>query len=160
MNKNKTIAFLSLGIALYVALSIAAVIPIVNRIKLDLGYIVFGLYLNAFGIPATIVGVAGCIISNLLKGGSFRIAWVIGQAFIGITLGYLLPRTKSDLLKIAYAVVSVFIGIALIKTVIECAMYSFPFDLKFASNLAAFAVDAIALVIGILLSKRIKIRNR
>ena len=148
---------MALGIALYVVLSAFVVIPIVNRIKLDLGYIVFGMYLNTFGIPATIVGVLGCIIAELLKGGSLRIAWPIGQAFIGLFLGHLLPRTKKDWLKIVYAIIAVFIGIGLIKTVIEVAMYRFPFDLKFASNFVAFIADAISLIIGILLNKKIRI---
>ena len=157
MKNNQKIAFLSLGIALYVVLSAFVIIPIVNRIKLDLGYIVFGMYLNTFGIPATLVGVLGCIIAELLKGGSFRIAWAIGQAFIGLFLGYLLPKTEKTWLKIVYAIIAVFIGIALIKTLIEVAMYQFPLNLKFASNFAAFIVDAIALVIGILLNRKIKI---
>ena len=157
MKRNQKIAFLSIGIALYVVLSAFVVIPIVNRIKLDLGYIVYGIYLNTFGIPGTLVGVLGCIIAELLKGGSFRIAWPIGQAFIGLTLGYLFPRTEKIWLKIIYSIISVFIGIALIKTVIEVAMYQFPFNLKFASNCAAFAVDAIALVIGVLINKKIRI---
>lgn len=157
MKRNQKIAFLSLGIALYVVLSAFVIIPIVNRIKLDLGYIVFGIYLNTFGIPGTIVGVLGCIIAELLKGGSFRIAWPIGQAFIGLTLGYLLPKTKKMWLKIVYSILSVFIGIALIKTVIEVWMYQFPWELKFASNFTAFIIDAIALVIGVLLNKKIRI---
>ena len=157
MKRNQKIAFLSIGIALYVVLSAFVVIPIVNRIKLDLGYIVYGIYLNTFGIPGTFVGVLGCIIAELLKGGSFRIAWPIGQAFIGLTLGYLLPKTEKVWLKIIYSIISVFIGIAIIKTVIEVAMYQFPFNLKFASNCAAFAVDAIALVIGVLINKKIRI---
>lgn len=157
MKRNQKIAFLSLGIALYVVLSAFVIIPIVNRIKLDLGYIVFGIYLNTFGIPGTVVGVLGCIIAELLKGGSFRIAWPIGQAFIGFTLGYFLPKTEKIWLKIVYSILSVFIGIALIKTVIEVWMYQFPWALKLASNFTAFIIDAIALVIGVLLNKKIRI---
>ena len=157
MKRNQKIAFLSLGIALYVVLSAFVIIPIVNRIKLDLGYIVFGMYLNTFGISGTIVGVLGCIIAELLKGGSLRIAWPIGQAFIGLTLGYLLPETEKTWLKILYSILAVFIGIAVIKTVIEVWMYQFPWGLKFASNFTAFVIDAIALVIGVLLNKKIRI---
>ena len=157
MNKNRKIAYLSIGIALYVVLSAFVIIPIINRIKLDLGYIVFGLYLNTFGIPAAIVGVLGCIIGNLLKGGSFPIAWAIGQTFIGLSLGYLLPKTKQLWLKILYGIVAVFIGIALIKTVIEVAMYHFPIVLKFSSNFVAFIADSIPLIIGIVLNQKIKI---
>ena len=157
MKKNQKIAFLSLGIALYVVLSAFVIIPIVNRIKLDLGYIVFGIYLNTFGIAGTAVGVLGCIIGELLKGGSLRIAWPIGQAFIGIFLGLLLPKTKNTWLKVLYCIIAVFIGIAVIKTIIEVAMYQFPFNLKFASNFAAFIIDAIALITGVLLNRKIRI---
>lgn len=159
MNKTRKIAFLGLGIALYAVLSAFVIIPIVNRIKLDLGYIVFGVYLNKFGIISSIVGVFGCIIGNLLKGGSFPIAWAIGQLFIGLTLGYLLPKTENIYLKILYCLISAFIGIGLIKTVIEVMMYHFPFMLKLSSNLAAFVADVIPLIIGVLLSKKIRMER-
>ena len=157
MNRNRKIAFLSLGIAMYAVLSAFIVIPIVNRIKLDLGYIVFGIYLNTFGIPATIVGVLGCIIGNMLKGGSIPIAWAIGQAFIGIALGYLLPRTEKIWLKLVWCVLATFIGMSLIKTVIEVAMYHYPVYLKFLSNTAAFVADVIPLIMGVLLNRKIRI---
>ena len=38
MKRNRKIALLSLGIALYAVLSAFVIIPIINRIKLDLGY--------------------------------------------------------------------------------------------------------------------------
>ena len=157
MDKNRKIAFIGLGIAMYAVLSAFVIIPIINRIKLDLGYIVFGVYLNAFGVLGTIVGVLGCIIGNMLKGGSFPIAWAIGQMFIGLTLGYLIPKTKNIYLKIIYCTISTFIGIALIKTIIEIWMFKFPFILKFSSNAVAFVADLIPLIGGVLLSKKIRI---
>lgn len=157
MDKNRKIAFIGLGIAMYAVLSAFVIIPIINRIKLDLGYIVFGVYLNAFGVLGTIVGVLGCIIGNMLKGGSFPIAWAIGQMFIGLTLGYLIPKTKNTYLKILYCTISTFIGIALIKTIIEIWMFKFPFILKFSSNAVAFVADLIPLIGGVLLSKKIRI---
>ena len=157
MKKNLKIALLSIGIALYTVLSAFVIIPIVNRIKLDLGYIVFGLYLNTFGMIATIVGVLGCILGNMLKGGSIPIAWAIGQAFIGLSLGYLLPKTEKLYLKIIYCLISAFIGIGVIKTVIEVLIYQWPIWLKFTSNLAAYVADVIPLIIGVILNKKIKI---
>ncbi len=147
---------MGLGIALYAVLSAFVIIPIVNRIKLDLGYIVFGVYLKQLGTAGTIVGVAGCIIGNLLKGGSFPIAWAAGQLFIGLTLGILLPKTKSISLQMIYCLTAVFIGIALIKTVLEVWMFALPLQLKFLSNSAAFAADVVPLIIGVLLSGKIK----
>lgn len=157
MDRNRKIAFISLGIALYVVLSAFIIIPIVNRIKLDLGYIVYGMYLNTFGIPATVVGVLGCIIGNLLKGGSLPIAWALGQTFIGLMLGYLLPKTEKLWLKIVWCLVATFIGIVLIKTVVEVAMYKFPWNLKFLSNSAAFIADVIPLIAGVILNRKIRI---
>ncbi|MBQ3295295.1 MAG: hypothetical protein IJH00_02260 [Erysipelotrichaceae bacterium] len=157
MKKNLKIAFLALGIALYTVLSAFVIIPIVNRIKLDLGYIVYGMYLNTFGMIATIVGVLGCILGNMLKGGSIPFAWAIGQAFIGLTLGYLLPKTDKMYLKIIYCLIFAFIGIGVIKTVIEVAIYQFPIWLKFTSNFAAYVADVIPLIIGVILNKKIKI---
>ena len=157
MKKNLKIAFLALGIALYTVLSAFVIIPIVNRIKLDLGYIVYGMYLNTFGMIATIVGVLGCILGNMLKGGSIPFAWAIGQAFIGLTLGYLLPKTDKMYLKIIYCLIFAFIGIGVIKTVIEVAIYQFPIWLNFTSNFAAYVADVIPLIIGVILNKKIKI---
>ncbi|MCR5097197.1 MAG: ECF transporter S component [Erysipelotrichaceae bacterium] len=160
MKKNQIIALYGIGIALYVVLSAFVNIPIVNRIKLDLGYIIFAIYLANFGMSATIVGVAGCIIAELLKGGSLRIAWPIGQTFIGLTLGYLYPKTKNSFLKALYTVIAVFIGIGLIKTVIEVAMYQFPLEAKFLSNSVAFLIDAIAMIIGVLLGNKVRIKKQ
>ena len=157
MKKNLKIALLSIGIALYTVLSAFVIIPIVNQIKLDLGYIVFGLYLNTFGMIATIVGVLGCILGNMLKGGSIPIAWAIGQAFIGLSLGYLLPKTEKLYLKIIYCLISAFIGIGVIKTIIEVLIYQWPIWLKFTSNFAAYVADVIPLIIGVILNKKIKI---
>lgn len=157
MKRTQKITILTLGIALYTVLSAFVIIPIVNRIKLDLGYIVFGLYLNSLGISGTIVGVIGCLLGNMLKGGSFPIAWMLGQLFIGLTLGYFLPKTEKTYLKIIYCLIFAFIGIGVIKTVIEVLMFKYQIWLKFTSNLVAYIVDVIALIIGVLLNKKIKI---
>ena len=155
MNRQRKIAILGIGIALYVVLSTVVIIPLISRIKLDLGYIVFGVLLAGLGPSAAIVGVAGCIISNLLKGGSLPIAWAIGQAFIGISLGCLLPRMKNIYLKVLISLIAVFIGIAIIKTALEIWMYHWPLYAKFTSNFVAFAADGIALCIGVILAPKI-----
>ena len=158
MSKNQKISYIGIGIALYVVVSIMVNIPIINRIRLDLGYIVFGYYLQNFGILGTLVGVIGCIIANLLKGGSFAFAWAIGQAFIGITLGYLLPKTKQTWLKILYAIVFLFIGIGIIKTILEVLIYKYPIYAKFTSNCVAYVADVIPFIIGMLLPLKPKMK--
>ncbi len=158
MNRTKKISYLGIGIALYVVVSMLVKIPIVNRIKLDMGYIVFALYLNSFGVSASIVGVAGCIIANMLSGGSFPIAWAMGQLLVGLTMGSLFPKTEKLWLKILAGVIAVFLGIGALKTILEILMFRFPFWAKFSSNLAAVLADSIPFVIGILLTQKIKIK--
>jgi len=157
MRKNKKIAYLGIGIALYVVLSTMVIIPIVNRIKLDLGYIIFGYYLKVFGYSSTIVAVAGCIISNLLKGGSFPIAWAIAQAFIAICLSYIFSKTKKTWIEIIASIIIMYIGIGLIKTFLEVLLFQLPLEAKLLSNFVAFIADTIPLIIGIFLSRKIKI---
>ena len=70
MSKNRKITYMGLGIALYVVLSYTIKIPLINRIRTDPGYLAFGLFLCLFGTPGTLVGVLGCIISNLLYSGT------------------------------------------------------------------------------------------
>ena len=158
MKRTRKIAYLGIGLALYIVLSAFVIIPIVNRIKLDLGYIVFGFYLNVFGMASTIVGTAGCIIANLLKGGSLPLAWAAGQIFIGLSLGYLLPKTEKLYLKIIYAIAMCFVGIVVIKTAIEVPLYRLPLEAKILSNSAAFLADVVPLIIGIILSLKARIR--
>lgn len=158
MKTNRKIAYLGIGIGMYVVLSAFVIIPIINRIKLDLGYIVFGIYLNHFGITASIVGVFGCIIANLLKGGSLPIAWAAGQLFVGLVSGYLLPKTEKTYLKMLIAVVTMLIGIVGIKSALEIMMFHYPVIAKVSSNAVAFIADVIPLLIGIALSKKMHFR--
>ena len=157
MNKTRKITYLGIGIALYVAVSLLVRIPLVNRIKFDMGYTVFGVYLTHFSYASGIVGVLGCIIANMLGGGSFPIAWAIGQAFIGISCAFIFSKTEKLWIRLVCAALSVFVGIGLIKTFLEIAMYHFPFWAKFTSNLVAVVADAIPLLIGISLGPKIRL---
>ena len=164
MNKQiKTIAFLGLGIALYVVLSLIMNIPLLagTHLQTDLGYIAFGAYCYLFGWPALIVGVAGCFVKSLITSGWIPIGWMVGQAVIGIICGLVFNKTNHKVIHIITAIVAVFVGVGLIKTVIECQLYSIPFSVKFAKNAVAFVADAIPMVIGLLLAYRLSpIRNK
>ncbi|MBR2577779.1 MAG: ECF transporter S component [Erysipelotrichaceae bacterium] len=154
MKKTRKMTYLAMGIALYVVISIMLKIPVINRIKLDLGYLVFAYYLCEFGVIATVVGVLGCIFTNLLIGASFPIAWAIGQLFVGISLGCLLKKTDKLYLRIIMSAIATFIGIGLIKTVLEILLFKLPPLAKFMSNLAAVAVDCLSFIIGLWLYKK------
>ena len=156
---NKKIAYYGMGIALYVVLSLTIKIPLINHIKTDFGYVVFGAFLNLFGTEATIVGVAGCILSNMRTGGSFPIGWIIGQLFIGISCGLFFRKTDKMWLKILFAIASVFIGIAVIKTAVEVIFFNLALEAKIIRSLVAFVADAIPMALGLLISTKIKVRE-
>ena len=53
-------------------------------------------------------------------------------------------------------ILAVFIGIAFIKTVVECNLYAIPFEIKFPKNTVAFIADTIPMLIGLFLGYRLK----
>ena len=159
MSRTKKITYLAMGIALYVVLSLTVKIPLINQIKTDFGYLVFGSYLEVFAMEGTIVGAIGCVIGNLLTGGSFPIGWLAGQIFIGVFCGYLFQKTDRLILKMGICILAVFIGIGVIKTLIEVALFQIPFWAKVLRNMIAFVADALTMCIGIYLADKINIRK-
>ena len=159
MSKNRKITYMGLGIALYVVLSYTIKIPLINRIRTDPGYLVFGLFLCLFGTPGTLVGVLGCIISNLLYSGTFPLGWALGQTFIGLFCGYVFSRTEKTWLKLVWGAIAVIIGIGGIKTVVESLLFKLPFGVKLVRGLVAAVADAVPFLAGILLSTRIRLKE-
>lgn len=158
MSKNRKITYMGLGIALYVVLSYTIKIPLINRIRTDPGYLVFGLFLCLFGTPGTLVGVLGCIISNLLYSGTFPLGWALGQIFIGLFCGYVFRRTDKTWLKLIWGALAVLIGIGGIKTVVESVLFKLPLGVKLIRGLVAAFADAVPFLAGILLSTRIHLK--
>lgn len=162
MNRTKKICNLALGIALYVVLSATMKIPLVGHIQTDLGYIAFGAYLVMFGWQATVVGVIGCLIESLLFSGWLPIGWIVGQACIGVICGlwYKYSENKTGSYKavtrIIVTIIAVFLGVALIKTFIECYLYSIPIEIKFVKNFIAFVSDVIPMVFGVFIGEKLK----
>lgn len=164
MNRTKKICHMALGIALYVVLAAAVKIPLIGHIQTDLGYIVFGAYLVIFGWQAAIVGVIGCIIESMIFSGWFPIGWAVGQAFIGIMCGAWYrytdskPQIYKNVTRISATFLTVFIGIAVIKTAIECQLYSILFEIKFAKNIIAFMADSVPMILGVFIGEKLKRR--
>ena len=161
MNKTKTLCQLALGTALYVILSAVVKIPLLGHIQIDLGYIVFGSYLVIFGWKAIIVGVIGCLIESLIFSGWFPTGWIVGQVAIGLICGFWYkysndtPKTFKSVTRIIITILAVFLGIGIIKTAIECNLYSIPFEVKFAKDCVAFVADVIPMLVGIFIGERI-----
>ena len=159
MSKVKTIAYFGIGIALYFILSMTVKIPLIGHIQTDLGYIAYGVFLYLFGIPALIIGVIGCLLESLLISGWIPIGWMLGQTLIGIICGYTYKKFKSNWILILISVIAVFIGVGLIKTIVECVLYDIPFAIKFFKNGIAVIADSIPLILGCFLGKTFENRK-
>jgi hypothetical protein len=153
---TKRIAYMGIGIALYVVLSFAVKIPLIGHIQTDLGYIAFGVFLYIFGYPAIVVGVMGCVIESLLMSGWFPYGWFVGQIVIGLMCAYAFTKTNQKWLHIFAIIFSVFVGIVVIKTIIECVMFGIPLAVKIPKNIVAWVVDVIPMIIGLLIGYRLK----
>lgn len=161
--KTKNICYLGIGIALYVVLGMSVKIPLIGHIQTDLGYAAFGSYLSIFGTLGTIVGACGCVIESLVYNSWFPIGWLFGQIFIGIFCGIVFKATKKIynskakiFIYIITSIVALFIGVGIIKTIIECYLYSIPFGVKFVKNSIAFLADTPPMVVGVLIGNKIK----
>lgn len=152
--KTKSICITALGIALYVCISMLIKIPVISHISLDLGYIVLAVYCYLYGgIIGAVVGACGCFLVSLLATGWIAVGWPLGNLLIGAVCGIVYKRLKgkkfSLLISMVLTVAAVFIGVGIIKTVVECALYSLPFAVKFAKNLVAFCMDAAVMCAGL-----------
>ena len=112
-----------------------------------------------FGWYGLFVGALGCLIENLLMRGWISYSWIAGQIIIGGMCGLAYTKYKSRLLKIFVTILAVFIGIGIVKTVIECVLYQIPFSVKFAKNFAGFVVDAVSMIIGLFIGELLKKKN-
>jgi uncharacterized membrane protein len=149
MKKIRLIAYLGVSIALYVVLGILIKIPLIGHIGTDLGYIAFGFTCFAFGWPAAIVGIVGCMFESLLVSGWIPIGWMIGQAVIGLMCGYFYNHSNNKTLHIIITVIAIFIGVGLIKTGIECVLYQIPLVVKIPKNMIAFVADTVPMLVGL-----------
>lgn len=161
--RTKNICYIGIGIALYVVLGMSVKIPLVGHIQTDLGYAAFGAYLSVFGILGTFVGACGCVIESLVYNSWFPPGWLLGQIFIGVVCGIVFKATKkvkNNKARIAIYIISsiatLFIGVGLIKTIVECYLYSIPFGVKFVKNCVAFLADTPPMIVGVLIGNKIK----
>ena len=154
MSEAKKIAYLGISIALYVVLGMTMKIPLIAHIGTDLGYIVFGFCCYVFGWPAFIVGVIGCMIESLLVSGWIPVGWMLGQLAIGLICGKVYQKSTSKVVDIIITVVMVFIGIGVLKTSVECILYSIPLAVKIPKNLVATIADVIPMLIGLFIGYR------
>lgn len=160
--KTKDICEIAIGVALYVVLSISIKLPLIGHIQSDLGYAALGAYCVFYGAAGgAIVGAVGCAIESFIFSGWFPPGWFLGQIFIGVFCGLVFKATgrvksKAERLtiNILVAVFALFVGIAIIKTAVECAMFHIPVEVKFVNNFTAFAADTPPMIVGVLIGDR------
>lgn len=154
---TQRIALLSIGIALFVALSMCLQIPVFENYYLCLGYVVMAVYCCSFGtVSGTIVGTFGvvlyCLLINGLRG---MPGWALGNIMIGSCLGQSFRMTKkfkSPVFRTVLNAVSIMVGTALgilaVKSAIESILYGQMFAARVGKNIYAFIADAVVLMIS------------
>lgn len=157
MNKiftTKKIATFGIAIALWVVISSFLHIPIgIGHLWIDAGYVVYGLMLALFGPAATIIGVLGVFLENVLFTGWISFSWMAGQLVIGIISGIMFTKFKNQFLIIGVTIAGALLGIGLIKTLIEIALGYGVFEVKIVTNSIAAILDVIPLLVGYYLAE-------
>ena len=150
MNKTKIIATLGILTAMYVVLSAFLKFTLFGNIMIDLGYIVFTVALCMYGIYGTVVGVVGCALESILFSAyGFSISWVAANLVIGLICGPVFKHIKNYAVRLLIILGSVALGMIVIKTVIECQLYSIPLAVKIPKNVVAFIADFVTMVLGL-----------
>ena len=81
--------------------------------------------------------------------------WVLANAIIGIIVGITIKLLKNkegilhSIIVILSITISVFIGILIMKSLVENLLYSQPFSVRFITNLPAFISDVVTLILSI-----------
>lgn len=153
---TKNICYIGIGIALYFVLSMTLNIPLIGHLKTDLGYIAFGVWCVLFGWQGCIVGVVGCLLESLILSGWFPVGWILGQIVVGLTCGIIYKKCNSITINVIITIVVMFVGIAGVKTLVECHLYSIPFVVKLSKNLIAAIADTIPMLVGLFVGNIIK----
>ena len=150
--KTEIICKIEILSALYVVLSAFLKITIIGNIQVDLGYIAFAVALCELGIHGTYVGAIGCAVESILFSAyGFSISWLVANITIGIIYGLIVRKKDKTLYKIMAAAFGCIIGLLILKTVIECALYSIPIAVKIPKNAVAMCMDFAAMTFGIII---------
>ena len=156
---SKDITFLAIGIALFVVLSMCLRVPVFENYYLCLGYIIMTVYIWCFQwYEGAIIGFIGVILYCYIGGLGLNgmPGWAVGNIAIGMITGLSLKyiqKMNNRILQVAVtAVVSIiatFIGIELIKSLIDSFIVGQPFIVRFGKNMTSFIADAFVIVISL-----------
>ena len=157
--KVRDITFSAIGIALFTALSMCLRVPVFDNYYLCLGYVVMMVYIWSFKwYEGVVIGFFGVILYCIIGGLGFNgmPGWAIGNVFIGMIIGFALKtikklrnRTLQLLLTAVVAVIAAFIGIELVKSLIDSIVVSQPFVVRMGKNMTSFVSDAFVIVVSL-----------
>ncbi len=150
--KTKDVTFIAMGIALFVALSMCLRVPVFENYYLCLGYIIMTVYIWCFEwYEGAVIGFSGVILYCMIGGLGFNgmPGWSIGNIVIGLVMGMALKRIKKIrnrtvqiLLTAVVAISATFIGIEIVKSLIDSIVVGQPFLVRVAKNTTSFIADA------------------
>lgn len=155
----RNITFLAIGIALFVVLSMCLRVPVFENYYLCLGYVVMTVYVWCFKwYDGAIIGFLGTLLYGLIGQLGFNglPGWAVGNIVIGVGIGLTLPFIKKInnkvvqvILTAIIAIVVTFIGIELVKSVIDHFIVSQPIAVRIAKNFTSFVADAFVIVVSL-----------
>jgi riboflavin transporter FmnP len=151
MTKTKKICTIAVLTALYVVLGAFLKFNIIGNISVDLGYLAFAVGLCMFGWQATFIGAVGCALESILFSAyGFSVGWFVANIIIGLLCGTVFPTTKSTWLRVICAFAACGLGLFVVKSLIECSLYSIPLAIKMPKSFVAWMTDAVVMSIGVI----------
>lgn len=161
---TKQICLYAMGIALFVVLTMVLQVPVFENYYLCLGYAVMAVYCYSFG-PAVgaAVGSLGvvlyCLLTNGLRG---MPGWALGNIVIGLMIGFSFRATKNMknpflywMINVLAVIIATAAGVLILKSCVECILYSQPFMFRAAKNVYAFVADVVMLIVSLPVCKRL-----
>ena len=158
MSKTRKIAFIGVGIALYVVLSMILNFPIVAHVRFDAGYVCYAVYLCLFGWWGIPVGVVGCFIKGYVSDGWIPFTWMVGQLIVGVSCAVVFSKTKGSkhksMFRVAAIIISVLIGIGIVSSLMSAIMFHQPIMLKIGRGIITAVADIIPMIVGLFIAQR------
>lgn len=161
-NSIKKICLNGLGLALFIVFAYIIRVPVFENYYLCLGYIVMTVYCYSVNIiSGTIVGTFGVVLYCILTGGLRGMpGWALGNLILGLIMGMAFKqfkKLKKSWLEMIFSVIMVIIGTAIamlvVKSLVECFLYSQPFLVRTANNIYAFIADSFIIVVSLPICK-------
>lgn len=158
--KVKDITTIGLLTAVAVVVSSWLRIPLFANIKLDLSYIVLTIAIIRCGLFGGIFvgGVSALLESMLFAANGLSFSWIVANIVIAsIAYGFykLSNKNEKKYIFIIGIIVACFIGLVVVKTVVECTLFDISIITRIPNNSVAFVSDCICMLIGLAVSKRV-----